>query len=271
MESRRIFLVTLFLCFFIFMFLGFSFAEDLTITTYYPSPYGAYNQLNTNTLQFGKQSVTPAAGCSLATEGLTFYGTISGVANLYVCTYNNSAYSWWPVVVFPSVAVDFGGYTRGEYDYYSGSGLIALHGGWSAISPATMYSDYAFRISMANQPAGEYQFTWSVNADVDQYGAAGTGYLRVYAQLYDAGSGAWVTQDSQDLTDSDLTNSNIFTTTGYEHYSASDTERTFSKYWGKQSATAYRLCRIIINKNLGISRMRARINNATFRVVRPST
>ena len=39
--------------FFILFFPPFLFAEEITITTYYPSPYGVYNQLQTNRLAVG--------------------------------------------------------------------------------------------------------------------------------------------------------------------------------------------------------------------------
>lgn len=35
-----------------------AFAEDITITTYYPSPYGAYNELGSNKISIGKNSTT---------------------------------------------------------------------------------------------------------------------------------------------------------------------------------------------------------------------
>ncbi|MFH1248108.1 MAG: hypothetical protein V1490_03040 [Candidatus Omnitrophota bacterium] len=41
----------------IFIFAGLGYAEaQLTITTYYPSPYGSYNQLWTNSLGVGDKS-----------------------------------------------------------------------------------------------------------------------------------------------------------------------------------------------------------------------
>ncbi len=41
------------LSFFIVLSFSFVYSEDLTITTYYPSPYGSYNELRTNMLAVG--------------------------------------------------------------------------------------------------------------------------------------------------------------------------------------------------------------------------
>ena len=46
--------------------------ETITVTTYYPSPYGSYNQLNTNYLQYGLISSPPAAGSSCGASRLRF-------------------------------------------------------------------------------------------------------------------------------------------------------------------------------------------------------
>lgn len=59
MEARRIFLSTSFLCFLVLMFFGFSSAaENITITTYYPSPYGSYRQLSSNQVVIGSSYTT---------------------------------------------------------------------------------------------------------------------------------------------------------------------------------------------------------------------
>ncbi|MDD3988280.1 MAG: hypothetical protein PHC93_04950 [Candidatus Omnitrophica bacterium] len=44
---------TTFLFLFIFVFISVLFAEDITITTYYPSPYGSYNEMRVNMLAVG--------------------------------------------------------------------------------------------------------------------------------------------------------------------------------------------------------------------------
>ena len=45
--------LVLLICFVLLLSAAIVFAEDITITTYYPSPYGAYNQLQTNRLAVG--------------------------------------------------------------------------------------------------------------------------------------------------------------------------------------------------------------------------
>ena len=72
----KLILIVLFLVFIpasIYLKTAFS-EETLTVTTYYPSPYGSYNQLNTNYLQYGLISSPPAAGssCGASEEGKSF-------------------------------------------------------------------------------------------------------------------------------------------------------------------------------------------------------
>lgn len=71
MELRKIFTGVVGLCLSIFIFFGFASAEELTITTYYPSPYGAYNELSANSLLVNPQpeSSIPAS----ANEGTVVY------------------------------------------------------------------------------------------------------------------------------------------------------------------------------------------------------
>lgn len=70
---KSIFLVS-FLLFFCFTFV---FAEDITITTYYPSPYGVYNELQ---LYPHTSAVTP---CDAAHIGTMYYN--SGDNKIWVC------------------------------------------------------------------------------------------------------------------------------------------------------------------------------------------
>jgi hypothetical protein len=65
-------------------FVSFVFAEDLTITTYYPSPYGSYNQLSTNYLEYGTALTSPPVlGASCTKEGQTAYN--STIKKVYLC------------------------------------------------------------------------------------------------------------------------------------------------------------------------------------------
>ncbi|MCX5700450.1 MAG: hypothetical protein NTZ63_02775 [Candidatus Omnitrophica bacterium] len=71
-----------------FVSLAFAADETLTITTYYPSPYGSYNELKTNYLQFGKISVPPTENdpCVLDDEGKVSYNSKEKM--LYLCIGN---------------------------------------------------------------------------------------------------------------------------------------------------------------------------------------
>jgi hypothetical protein len=67
--------------FFVFFYI-FCFAEDLTITTYYPSPYGSYNELSTNMLKFGLKEKESTI-CDATREGVFIYDDSEN--SLYVC------------------------------------------------------------------------------------------------------------------------------------------------------------------------------------------
>ena len=87
----KLILIVLFLVFIpasIYLKTAFS-EETLTVTTYYPSPYGSYNQLNTNYLQYGLIPSPPAAGssCDAVEEGKSFYN--KNDKNLYICNGSN--------------------------------------------------------------------------------------------------------------------------------------------------------------------------------------
>jgi hypothetical protein len=61
--------------------------ETLTISTYYPSPYGSYNELQLS------PHVTSTA-CNATTEGTIYYDSSSGVNTIKVCRNNGSAYQF---------------------------------------------------------------------------------------------------------------------------------------------------------------------------------
>jgi hypothetical protein len=75
------------LAFFVFALSSLSFAqqvpeERITISTYYPSPYGSYNELATNTLLYGTLD-SPPFECTPQREGATYYNSIDKL--IYVC------------------------------------------------------------------------------------------------------------------------------------------------------------------------------------------
>lgn len=78
------------LCLIAFIFfISSAFAEDITITTYYPSPYGSYNELQLF------PHVPQAADCNAAREGTLAYDS-SGSGTLKVCK-NAAGWVWQPV------------------------------------------------------------------------------------------------------------------------------------------------------------------------------
>jgi hypothetical protein len=84
------------ICFcFIFLFCSSSFSqsgEQITITSYYPSPSGQYSEL-----RFFPHNAA-SVPCDAAHTGYVFYNSTPGVDNLAVCRYNSSSssYDWAP-------------------------------------------------------------------------------------------------------------------------------------------------------------------------------
>lgn len=67
---KKTFLAILFL---LFVFCGISFAaEEITITTYYPSPYGSYDQLTANDMKIG----SGYSASSFVNDGLIVQGNV---------------------------------------------------------------------------------------------------------------------------------------------------------------------------------------------------
>lgn len=58
--------------FLVLSFVAYAFAsnETLTITTYYPSPYGSYNQLKTNMLAVGSATSMPSVDGQIAVRNI---------------------------------------------------------------------------------------------------------------------------------------------------------------------------------------------------------
>ncbi|MBM3243979.1 MAG: hypothetical protein FJZ12_04005 [Candidatus Omnitrophica bacterium] len=75
----------------LFVWPSYAADETLTITTYYPSPAGSYNELDTNYLNFGLIDNPPDSGSSCSQEGQTLYN--SNTRQLYICNGSN----WAPV------------------------------------------------------------------------------------------------------------------------------------------------------------------------------
>ncbi|MCF7874188.1 MAG: hypothetical protein K9M00_05090 [Candidatus Omnitrophica bacterium] len=116
--------------FFSFLFLPFLQAEDITLTTYYPSPSGVYEVLNTSYLQAGSDSARydfirlskgQSAGAADA-AGNYFAGLMWNK--------NDAAYG---------DGDDFTLYTYGNRDIYirAGGGKVSLKGAYSRVENAS--------------------------------------------------------------------------------------------------------------------------------------
>jgi hypothetical protein len=57
--------------------------ESLTITTYYPSPYGVYNELQANILRFGTGKEKESTVCDSTKEGQVIYDDSEN--KMYIC------------------------------------------------------------------------------------------------------------------------------------------------------------------------------------------
>lgn len=93
----------------VFLFLVFcwgvsSIAENITLTTYYPAPYGAYVELSANKLAVGENAAMPTDNGVIAFEGLA-----SAPAGTEGSMYYDTA--------------------SDEFKYYDGSSWQALGGG----------------------------------------------------------------------------------------------------------------------------------------------
>jgi len=70
-------------------------SEQITITTYYPSPYGVYKQLRLY------PSNTPPGDCDANSEGSLYYDNTTGQKQVKVCTETSPGnYSWQPLGAF---------------------------------------------------------------------------------------------------------------------------------------------------------------------------
>lgn len=189
MESRRIFLVVLFLCFSVFMFLGFSSAEDLTITTYYPSPYGSYNQLSTNSLLLNPQSSIPIN----PGEGTTYYDSM----NHFVKYWNGT--EWIQLGSSNQVIGTFtksGDLTLADLGSGNWQNITAWNasGAYASVSNASVGN---LNVALNSFGRGLYLIEWSGNVYVRDLTAANAEWVQ--CRLISLGpGGSWYTLDSSE-------------------------------------------------------------------------
>ncbi len=75
--------------FFLFLCTTFVFAEEITITTYYPSPYGSYNEIKL------QPHTPPVAACDNANpsnEGSLYFDSLAH--ELKICVWDGANYAW---------------------------------------------------------------------------------------------------------------------------------------------------------------------------------
>lgn len=91
-----------FLVFAVLIFTPFSFAEDLTITTYYPSPYGVYREL-----RLWPNNPAPSL-CSNTNEGSMYYqsDSVNYQGKLMMCKQTaSSTFAWQEIGGVPTGAI----------------------------------------------------------------------------------------------------------------------------------------------------------------------
>jgi hypothetical protein len=105
--------------------------ENLTITTYYPSPMGSYHELSTNYLDYGTGLATqPVLGANCTEEGQTAYNNTA--KKVYLC----DGSKWKEMGGGTDIAsLSENGYTKLT------SGLIIQ---WGKVSPTTHATEHSF-------------------------------------------------------------------------------------------------------------------------------
>jgi hypothetical protein len=119
--------------FLLFFGLTFVFAEDITITTYYPSPYGVYNQLQTQTMGIGDNNGNGSLDSGDIPNPATNPGTLWVKGNLGIGTI---------VIADPQIPLDVaGGIKPGHVEDGVCRGETAGAIRWSADDLELQYCD----------------------------------------------------------------------------------------------------------------------------------
>ncbi len=188
--------------------------ESVTITTYYPSPYGVYKNLRI----FPSDEAPPA--CNANNTGLMYFsGNFSGDSGssyiepngMYYCNGANWTSSGGLPVVDLGTFMKNGDFTLLDY----ASGASSKYRGipnWDYIFSGTSYlrnridcgagSDCILRLDMTKFGYGMYQITWDATLKVDAVSGQGA-RLRLSVSNPDASPAKWYTVDTSDLCDDD--------------------------------------------------------------------
>jgi len=178
-------------------------AEELTITTYYPSPAGSYNELSTNIFDLSPVS-RPADK-----EGRIYYDSIT--KSLYL--YNGS--DWVNLSEETGVTdITLAQFSKeGVYTLLNNTNSQSVTG-WNITSGTYgSISGSSLVVNLSNFPAGIYEVIWGGDVEVD-------GNINRYLQLTlqrRIGSGDWKTIDNTGyFYDSDGAVNSIFETHNIE-------------------------------------------------------
>jgi len=144
------------------IFMSSSFAEDLTITTYYPSPYGSYNELDTNRLV-----LNPLTDAPLSPKTGTIYLKNSD-KKLYI--YDGTA--WRDLL---SVDILLGELNKsGSFDITAAWANVT---GWTLVAYdySSLFSTFGLRSNISSFGRGLYAAEACINYTVT---AGSAGYIR---------------------------------------------------------------------------------------------
>jgi len=219
--------------------------EQITITTYYPSPAGSYNELSTNIFTLNPQSSRPEAE-----EGKVYYD--NGTKSIFY--YNGT--EW----------IELGGSElflgklekSGDYNLLNTTEWRRVYS-WNVSGPnANALTDgngtYAVRIDLSSFGRGIYEIAWGGQVEVD---AIDDRYAQLKLQTHGPG-GDWGTIDqTEQFEDSDGTLNGTYTTHDIE-------QRTVSLPLKQRR---YQDFRIIARKSGVNTRAMARIKAGTYIIV----
>ena len=259
--------------------------EEITLTTYYPAPYGVYEQLYSDTVILEPQNSEP----TIRDKGMVFFGKIDQTdpaEGLFVW----DGETWLGLIESePEEDIYYGGYTQAtDFDYGAtypaGTGRKNMRGVWELINPqdrVLYYSDYGFKLNFKNLPSGVYVFDYTVELDMDQYRGskrsinkqALVAYVRV-VQYADSGvvfdeSERVVDEtfdyDPDDPTAPDGSSNSWVDSTNFTTHVIS---RTFTRNYNKGPTTKnlYRNYGLQVYRSQNNNYMNVRVRNARFTV-----
>ncbi|MBN2484165.1 MAG: hypothetical protein JXD21_08215 [Candidatus Omnitrophica bacterium] len=257
--------------------------ENITITTFYPSPYGVYKDLETEVLHVNPRKEPPCE-CIPDNNGIMYYQEAVEENDENVFYFCNGE-EWIPIGYeeeLPETVL--GGYYMGDAEqflYATGSGNTRMENIWQYESFEVQKYDrispfkdegpfFGMKAQFRNMPRGNYLFEWSADLDVDQYPgpknninkALQASDMKVQIRT-DSG---WKTLDSSEICydedDKDLPTDPLWTTP--DTYSTHHIERAFTMTYARANdkKNKFRAYRIVVNKKRGENYMRVRVRNA---------